>query len=205
VFTGIVEELGFFKTQNPAGLHIGAKLVLESLKVGDSIAVNGVCLTVTRFDSSSFHADIMPETLRLSNLGKLPFNSPLNLERAITLNGRMGGHLVQGHIDGTARLVSSVPEGNAHVLTFETDKNLTRYMVHKGFVAVNGVSLTITALQETRFSVSLVALSRKSTNLGLIKTGDTVNIETDIIGKYVEKLFRPERGISPEFLAENGF
>jgi riboflavin synthase len=205
VFTGIVEELGFFKTQSPAGLHIGAKLVLESLKVGDSIAVNGVCLTVTRFDSSSFHADIMPETLRLSNLGKLPSNSPLNLERALTPNSRMGGHLVQGHVDGTARLISSVPEGNAYVLTFEGEANLTRYMVHKGFVAVNGVSLTITSLQERRFSISLVNLSRKSTNLGLLKPGDTVNIETDIIGKYVEKLCRTEQGISPQFLAENGF
>jgi len=205
VFTGIVEELGFLKARNPAYLHIGAKLVLESLKVGDSIAVNGVCLTVTSFDSSSFHADIMPETLRLSNLGKLSSNSPLNLERALTLNSRMGGHLVQGHVDGTARLISSVPDGNARLLTFETDQDLTRYMVHKGFVAVNGVSLTITDLQAKRFSISLVNLSGKSTNLGLLKPGDTVNIETDIIGKYVEKLCRTERGISPEFLAENGF
>jgi riboflavin synthase, alpha subunit len=205
VFTGIVEELGFLKARNPADLHIGAKLVLESLKVGDSIAVNGVCLTVTSFDSSSFHADIMPETLRLSNLGKLSSNSPLNLERALTLNSRMGGHLVQGHVDGTARLISSVPDGNARLLTFETDQDLTRYMVHKGFVAVNGVSLTITDLQAKRFSISLVNLSGKSTNLGLLKPGDTVNIETDIIGKYVEKLCRTERGISPEFLAENGF
>jgi len=205
VFTGIVEELGFLKARNPAYLHIGAKLVLESLKVGDSIAVNGVCLTVTSFDSSSFHADIMPETLRLSNLGKLSSNSPLNLERALTLNSRMGGHLVQGHVDGTARLISSVPDGSARLLTFETDQDLTRYMVHKGFVAVNGVSLTITDLQAKRFSISLVNLSGKSTNLGLLKPGDTVNIETDIIGKYVEKLCRTERGISPEFLAENGF
>jgi len=205
VFTGIVEELGFLKARNPAYLHIGAKLVLESLKVGDSIAVNGVCLTVTSFDSSSFHADIMPETLRLSNLGKLSSDSPLNLERALTLNSRMGGHLVQGHVDGTARLVSSVPDGSARLLTFETDQDLTRYMVHKGFVAVNGVSLTITDLQAKRFSISLVNLSGKSTNLGLLKPGDTVNIETDIIGKYVEKLCRTERGISPEFLAENGF
>ncbi|AAW39573.1 riboflavin synthase [Dehalococcoides mccartyi] len=205
MFTGIVEELGFLKARNPAYLHIGAKLVLESLKVGDSIAVNGVCLTVTSFDSSSFHADIMPETLRLSNLGKLSSDSPLNLERALTLNSRMGGHLVQGHVDGTARLVSSVPDGSARLLTFETDQDLTRYMVHKGFVAVNGVSLTITDLQAKRFSISLVNLSGKSTNLGLLKPGDTVNIETDIIGKYVEKLCRTERGISPEFLAENGF
>ncbi|BAZ97604.1 MULTISPECIES: riboflavin synthase [Dehalococcoides] len=205
MFTGIVEELGFLKARNPAYLHIGAKLVLESLKVGDSIAVNGVCLTVTSFDSSSFHADIMPETLRLSNLGKLSSNSPLNLERALTLNSRMGGHLVQGHVDGTARLISSVPDGSARLLTFETDQDLTRYMVHKGFVAVNGVSLTITDLQAKRFSISLVNLSGKSTNLGLLKPGDTVNIETDIIGKYVEKLCRTERGISPEFLAENGF
>ncbi|MEQ4489433.1 MAG: riboflavin synthase [Dehalococcoides mccartyi] len=205
MFTGIVEELGFLKARNPADLHIGAELVLESLKVGDSIAVNGVCLTVTSFDSSSFHADIMPETLRLSNLGKLSSNSPLNLERALTLNSRMGGHLVQGHVDGTARLISSVPDGNARLLTFETNQDLTRYMVHKGFVAVNGVSLTITDLQAKRFSISLVNLSGKSTNLGLLKPGDTVNIETDIIGKYVEKLCRTERGISPEFLAENGF
>ncbi|MEQ4488226.1 MAG: riboflavin synthase [Dehalococcoides mccartyi] len=205
MFTGIVEELGFLKARNPADLHIGAKLVLESLKVGDSIAVNGVCLTVTSFDSSSFHADIMPETLRLSNLGKLSSDSPLNLERALTLNSRMGGHLVQGHVDGTARLISSVPDGSARLLTFETDQDLTRYMVHKGFVAVNGVSLTITDLQAKRFSISLVNLSGKSTNLGLLKPGDTVNIETDIIGKYVEKLCRTEQGISPEFLAENGF
>lgn len=215
MFTGIVEELGAIRAVRrgaaSAVLSIGAAEVLSDLKIGDSVAVNGVCLTVTSLDDGGFTADVMHETLGRSSLGALVPGSRVNLERAMPANGRFGGHIVSGHIDGTGKIASVRPDDNALWYTISAAPELLRYIVEKGSITIDGISLTVAAVDEVSFSVSLIPHTAAVTTLGKKRAGDIVNLETDIIGKYVEKLLHPapepERrgGISLEFLAENGF
>ena len=205
MFTGIVEEIGSVKSSGSGRLTFAAKTVLDGAKPGDSIAVNGVCLTVTSLAAASFSVDIMPETLRRTNLGVLRGGDKVNLERAMAADGRFGGHFVQGHVDGTGKVSGVRHEGEALLLTFESTKDIMKYIVEKGFIAVDGVSLTVVECNPTSFSVSLVGTTQRETTLGGRKAGDVVNLEVDVIAKYVEKLKRGESAITKEFLAEHGF
>ena len=211
MFTGIVEEMGTVRrlnqSPNRCELELSATKVLEGTQIGDSIAVNGVCLTVIRMDKDHFTADVMPETLRRSNLGQLKTGSKVNLERAMAADGRFGGHIVAGHIDGTGTIRSMQPEGNAMLVTISATPELLRYVVEKGSIAIDGISLTLTDVTETAFSVSLIPLTVKDTTLGKKKVGDAVNLETDILGKYVEKLInhKLDGGLTKASLLENGF
>ncbi len=206
MFTGIVEETG--KVTSAAGekLTVAARATLDGLKPGDSISVNGVCLTVTALSAGIFSADVMPETLRRTNLGRLQPGDAVNLERPVTLGGRLGGHLVQGHVDGTGRVTSLAPEGDAVLATIEAPPEIMRYAVPKGFIAADGVSLTITERDSRSFRVSLVGYTRAGTILGSWKTGHPVNLEADIIAKYVAQVLQPpQAGLTAGFLAEHGF
>ena len=211
MFTGIVEEMGKISAirqgAKSAQLTIQAQTVLEGTRIGDSIAVNGVCLTVTSLSASAFTADVMAESLRRSALGDLSPGSPVNLERAMAANGRFGGHIVSGHIDGTGAISSFRREDNAVWVTVATPANLLRYIVEKGSVAIDGVSLTVAAVTGRDFSVSLIPHTGAQTILLQKRVGDQANLECDIIGKYVEKLLQPhkETNITMEFLAEHGF
>ena len=206
MFTGIVEEVGRVVLSQPGKMVIGAKLVLERTGVGDSIAVNGVCLTMTNLTHDSFTVGVSPETLRRSNLGRLSSGDRVNLERPLALGGRLGGHLVEGHVDGTAKVAAIRQDGKALLITFEAPRELMRYIVEKGFVAVSGMSLTVTTRDEASFQVSIVEYTREHTTVKDLKVDDVVNIEVDIIAKYVEQLVRPQRsGITAAFLKENGF
>jgi len=206
MFTGIIEEVGTVKAAQPGKLAISAKKVIENTKKGDSIAVNGACLTVTELGDGYLSVDVMPETLRRTNLRMLRPGDGVNLECPLTVGGRMGGHFVQGHVDGTGRVLSATREGEAVLLRFDATQEMMRYIVRKGFIAVDGVSLTVVEHDNTSFQVSLVAYTLENTNLGGKRVGDFVNIEVDIIAKYVERL-KVEKGsaITEEFLAEHGF
>ena len=206
MFTGIIEEVGTVKAAQPGKLAISAKKVIENTKKGDSIAVNGACLTITELGDGYFSVDVMPETLRRTNLRMLRPGDGVNLECPLTVGGRMGGHFVQGHVDGTGRVLSATREGEAVLLRFDATQEMMRYIVRKGFIAVDGVSLTVVEHDNTSFQVSLVAYTLENTNLGGKRVGDFVNIEVDIIAKYVERL-KVEKGsaITEEFLAEHGF
>jgi riboflavin synthase len=193
MFTGIVEELGEVAAVTDAGgdsvvLAVRGPLVARDARHGDSIAVDGVCLTVVDHDEHGFTADVMGETLRRSSLGGLRPGSPVNLERAATLQTRLGGHLVQGHVDGVARIVSREPADAWEVLTFSLPPQLARYVVEKGSIAVDGVSLTVMAVTDDTFSVGLIPTTLKLTVLGVKQAGDPVNLEVDVMAKYVEKL-----------------
>ncbi len=213
MFTGIVEEVGtvnaVVNTGSSSGVRINAKTVLEGTKTGDSIAVNGVCLTVTKMGSGWFEADVMNETLRRSSLGSLSQGSPVDLERAMAAGGRFGGHIVSGHIDGTGSIVSMKNDGIAVWITIAADSRILRYIVEKGSVAIDGISLTVAKVTDKDLCVSVIPHTLKNTVLGFKKAGDTVNLENDIIGKYVEKLMQPadndKGGITAGFLMENGF
>ena len=215
MFTGIVEEMGVIRSirrgAHSAVLSIGAEAVLSDLKTGDSVAVNGVCLTATAVEGRGFTADVMHETLLRSSLGALGPGSPVNLERAMAAGGRFGGHIVSGHIDGTGTITERRRDDNAVWYTVTTAPSLLRYIVEKGSVAIDGISLTVASVEAGRFSVSVIPHTASVTVLGRKGPGDIVNLETDIIGKYVEKLLRPaadtvpKGGISLEFLTENGF
>lgn len=213
MFTGIVEEVGtvnaVVNTGSSSGVRINAKTVLEGTKTGDSIAVNGVCLTVTKMGSGWFEADVMNETLRRSSLGSLSQGSPVDLERAMAAGGRFGGHIVSGHIDGTGSIVSMKNDGIAVWITIAADSRILRYIVEKGSVAIDGISLTVAKVTDNDLCVSVIPHTLKNTVLGFKKAGDTVNLENDIIGKYVEKLMQPadndKGGITAGFLMENGF
>ena len=211
MFTGIIEEVGTVRRiecgAKGSRLTIGAKTVLEDTKIGDSIATNGVCLTVVSQTRDSFSADVMAESLRSSALGSLQSGSPVNLERAMAANGRFGGHIVSGHIDGTGTIASQKREDNAVWVKVKTPAPLLRYIVEKGSIAIDGVSLTVAAVTETDFSVSIIPHTGAQTILLGKKPGDPVNLECDVIGKYVEKLIQPHKtgGISTDFLAANGF
>ncbi len=216
MFTGIVEEKGRLlsieKGAVSAILTIGAGRVLEGTKIGDSIAVNGVCLTVTTLGSDRFSADVMAETLRRSSLGNLSVGASLNLERALAVGDRLGGHIVSGHIDGTGRITEIRQEDNAVWYRIEADAKLLRYIVEKGSIAIDGISLTVATVDSRSFQVSVIPHTREVTALSERKIGDTVNLENDIIGKYVERLLAPASGedakgsgLTMDFLAEHGF
>lgn len=210
MFTGIVEEVGRVQSirREPvnAVLTIAASKVLEDVHLGDSIAVCGVCLTVTSFTSSAFTADVMHETLNRSSLGALKPGSPVNLERAMPANGRFGGHIVSGHIDGTGRITRIRPDGNAVWYTVSATPSLLRYIVEKGSIAIDGISLTVAQVTGRDFSVSIIPHTQGQTTLSARRVGDTVNLEADCIGKYVEKLLgSPDTGITQAFLARCGY
>ena len=206
MFTGIVEEIGRVQSMAPNRLVLTARRVLEGTRSGDSIAVNGVCLTVTRMDAGSFSVEIMPETLRRTSMGNLRPGDPVNLERALRVGDRLGGHFVQGHVDGIGRILALTPEQEALLMRVSAPAGIMRYVVEKGFIAVDGVSLTVIARDAGSFTVSLVGYTREHTNLGMKRTGDPVNLEADIIAKYVEQLTGSSRtGVTAEFLREHGF
>jgi riboflavin synthase len=206
MFTGIVEEVGTIKSAQPGKLTIAAKKVLEGTSLGDSIAINGACLTVTALDKETFSIDVMPETMRRTNLGVLRPGDGVNLERGLAVGQRMGGHFVQGHVDGTGRIISLIPEEGAVLMRVAAPADIMDYLVEKGFIAIDGVSLTIISRDATSLTISLVAYTRENTILGQRKPGDVVNIEVDILAKYVEQLIKGRKsGITPEFLAEHGF
>ena len=192
MFTGIIEEIGTIKkitTRGKSGIfEIAAEKVLEDTKIGDSIAVNGVCLTVTSMTKSSFTADVMPETLRRSSLYLISQGSSVNLERAMAGNGRFGGHIVSGHIDGTGRILNLVQEENAVWVHIGADEEIMRLIVRQGSIAVDGISLTVASLKENEFAVSVIPHTGEKTSLLSKKAGDIVNLENDILGKYVKKL-----------------
>ncbi len=206
MFTGIIEEAGSVVSVTSGKLVIAASQVLEGIQPGGSIAVNGICLTVTDFTDKSFSVDVMPETLRRTNLGLLHSGDRVNLERPLGLGGEIGGHLVQGHIDDTGRITSITREGEAMLMKFEAPAEVMRYVVPRGFIAVDGTSLTVVDKDATTFSVSIVGYTREHTTLADRKINDTVNLEVDIIGKYVAELMKPQStGITAEFLEEHGF
>ncbi len=214
MFTGIIEEVGIFQSMSGGCLSISCRKVLENVQIGDSIAVNGICLTVTHFDFQHFTADVMPETIRRTSLEGLKQGSPVNLERAVTPLSRMGGHIVSGHIDGVGKVRSVIQEGNAFLMCIEADSAILRYIVEKGSVALDGISLTVAAVEETNFTVSLIPHTRQTTNLQGKQAGHLINIETDIIGKYVEKMLHItdikkslncDSKLTREFLLEHGF
>lgn len=210
MFTGIIEEVGRVARIGGGSLVIDCQKVLEDVHLGDSIAVNGVCLTVTHFDRSSFTADVMPETVRRTSLAELKKGSPVNLERALTLASRLGGHIVSGHIDGTGEIVKFADEGNAILMTVSAESGLLRYIVEKGSVALDGISLTVASVTNHDFTVSLIPHTREVTNLGSKKLGSPINIETDVLGKYVEKMLGGSKApakstMTLDFLRENGF
>ncbi|MDD5289287.1 MAG: riboflavin synthase [Dehalococcoidales bacterium] len=206
MFTGIVEELGKITLIQPNKLAVKATRVLEGTELGSSIAVNGVCLTVTAFSTGSFSVDVMPETLRRTNLNLLKAGDEVNLERPMIMGGRLGGHLVQGHIDDTCKVISIRHEQEAILMHFAVPHRLMRYLAVKGFIAVDGLSLTVLELGEDSFTVSLVAFTQQHTTMGKRKVGDIVNVEVDIIAKYVESLTRTSGdGVTFDFLKEHGF
>ena len=188
VFTGIVEEMGTVREHQPGTLVINARKVLRGTNPGDSISINGVDLTVSHFDEEGFTASLMPETYRRSNLGELKPGDGVNLERAVPLGGRMGGHFVRGIVEATGKLISLTPEEDAIITRYSAPPEILRYVVVKGPIAVDGVSLTVTERDESSFAVSLVEYTQEVTNLVRRKPGDTVNLESDIIAHYVEQL-----------------
>lgn len=216
MFSGIIQEKGKFirrfKGNNKYQLEIRAEKVLENIKTGDSIAVNGVCLTVVDFGTDYFRADVMPETLKATNLSDLKTDSILNLEQSLKANDFIGGHFVTGHVDSTAVVQSIQTENNAQIIKMEVDQETEKFIVHKGSVALNGVSLTVMGIENGILKISLIPESWSETNLSLLSAGDRVNIETDMLGKYVYKMLNNLNGqeakaskISKSFLAENGF
>lgn len=206
MFTGIVEEKGTIRAAYPDRLVVSARLVLEGTKIGYSIAVNGVCLTVISISQDSFTVEVMPETLRLTNLGQLRAGDSANLERALGAGAPMGGHFVQGHVDGTGKFMSVRPEGNALIVRISAPPGLANYIVPKGFIAVDGVSLTVVDWEPGSFTVSLVPHTQANITLIHKKPGEAVNLEVDIIGKYVERFIMARQGsITEGFLAEHGF
>ena len=206
MFTGIVEEIGKVSLAQPGSLVITASKVLQGVELGGSMAVNGVCLTVTNFDSNSFSVDIMTETLGRTNLGLLGVGDEVNLERPLTPEKQLGGHFVQGHIDDTGRVTSVTWDGTAMLIRVEAPLQAMRYIVNKGFIAVDGVSLTIVDYDAGSFLVSIVDYTRKYTTLGSKQVGDLVNLEVDIIAKYLERLSQARTsGMTIDFLKEHGF
>lgn len=215
IFTGIIEEIGTVEKINRGkesfAISIQAGIVLQDVKIGDSIAVNGVCLTVTDHSGSRFTADVMPETYGHTTLKLLNSGSRVNLERALRLADRLGGHLVQGHVDGIGTIINKAFRDIAIVYRIKANSDILRYVVGKGSIAVDGVSLTVVEAKEDSFTVSLIPHTAKLTVLGWKGEGDRVNLETDIIGRYVERLLmtssepKTGTGIDYKYLAENGF
>lgn len=215
MFTGLIEEIGIVRTivngVKSAQIQIEAKKVLEEVQIGDSISTNGVCLTVTKFTSNTFTVDVMPETMRRSNLKNLISGSKVNLERALKVSDRLGGHIVSGHIDDTGVITDFTKEDNATWVTIKAPKNIMKYVISKGSIAIDGTSLTVAQVDENNIKVSIIPLTKDKTILLSKKEGDEVNIECDIVGKYIEKLvsFKEEEkqtsNITMDFLRNHGF
>lgn len=215
MFTGIVEETGSVKrvvSGSVSGeIEIAAKKVLAGTNIGDSIAVNGVCLTVTQIKDGSFTADVMPETLRRSNLGRLTNGQQVNLERAMAAGGRFGGHIVSGHIDATGEIAFIKEEGNAVWVCIKAADKVLRLIIEKGSIAIDGISLTVAKVHKDSFEVSVIPHTGEETTLLKKQAGDIVNLENDVVGKYVERLLgfesaeTGESRVTMDFLAENGF
>lgn len=216
MFTGIIEELGIVKNiirgSSSIKLSIECISILHDVKIGDSIAVNGICLTVTDLGSNWFTVDVMPETMRRTGLSKLNSSQKVNLERALRLSDRLGGHIVSGYIDGTGIITAKTEEDNAIWLTVEAADTVLKYIVMKGSVALDGTSLTVAHVDDSCFKVSLIPLTARVTTLGFKETGDMVNIECDVVGKYIEKFIggktseqSVKRDLTMELLKENGF
>jgi len=220
MFTGIIEGLGIIEAMRSAGqgkrLTIEADFVLDQTKIGDSIAVNGACLTVVKISGKKFEADLSAETLAVSTFNKAKRGDRLNLERAMRLSDRIDGHLVSGHVDGIGVIKKLEKSGNSIMVTVSVPEALSRYMIHKGSVAIDGISLTINACEPESFAASIIPHTARLTTIGMKKEGDPVNIETDMIGKYVERFTggasmnngekkQIASGIDMEFLAKSGF
>ena len=217
MFTGIIEEIGTIREirmgHEGGVLTVSAAEILNPLKIGDSVAINGVCLTATSVGDGYFTCDISAETLHLSSFVTARQGMRVNLERSLMLGGRLGGHIVQGHVDGVGRLMAKTPSGDGFVLSFNFPVALERYLVYKGSIAVNGVSLTIASLEKDSFSVAAIPLTLEATNLNLLRIGDPVNLEVDILGKYFERFFQlgissnggKSGRLSAEYLQSQGF
>ena len=211
MFTGIIEEIGNVKNiiigNAVSKLEIEAGKVLSDVKLGDSIAVNGVCLTVTKFSPTTMVADVMNATLRHSNLGKLKSGDVVNLERAMRADGRFGGHMVSGHVDDVGEILFIKKEGIATVYTLKTSNKLMQYIIEKGSIAIDGISLTVCHTTLAHFSVSIIPHTLSQTALSYKQIGDTVNLEVDMVGKYIEHFLSKQKGsaITKAFLMENGF
>ena len=188
MFTGIIEETGSVIDRQDYALTIRAATVIPGMKLGDSIAVNGTCLTVVRFDADQFQVDLAPETLRRTALGQLETGSSVNLERPLAIDGRLGGHIVQGHIDDAGRITSIRPEGDCFIFRIRAPKRLMPYIVEKGFIAVDGISLTVVDKRDTSFTLSVIPYTLQNTNLREKSANHRVNLEVDILAKYVESL-----------------
>lgn len=217
MFTGIIEEIGVIQDlrfiSQGAILTVGAKEILSDLKIGDSIAVSGVCLTATSIGSGTFLCDVSAETLQRSNFKQAKPGTKVNLERSLLVGGRLGGHFVLGHVDGVARMLSKKTSGAGFVLSFSFSRELERYLVFKGSIAVNGISLTIASLEQAAFSVAVIPHTLEATNLRELTPGDSVNLEVDVLGKYFERFFQlglapQEKGaphLTSEYLKSQGF
>jgi riboflavin synthase len=209
MFTGIIEEMGKVKNiskgAKSAILTISAKKIFDDLKIGDSVATNGVCLTVAQITKDTFVGDVMNETLKRSSLGSLKIGSSVNLERAMPANGRFGGHIVAGHIDGTGIIAGIHKDDIAIWYKIKADQNILKYIIPKGSVAIDGISLTVVEVKMDSFTVSVIPHTAKETILSQKQIGDTVNLENDLLGKYIEKLMLQKQGITKDFLLNNGF
>lgn len=217
MFTGIIEEIGYIRAikngVKSKQLTIGANVIMSDLKLGDSVSVSGVCLTATSICKDGFSADIMHETLNRSSLAALKAGAPVNLERAMAADGRFGGHIVSGHIDGTGSILKIEKDDNAVWYTIGADEKLIHYIVEKGSIAIDGISLTVARVGRTDFSVSIIPHTLDQTTLALRAVGDIVNLENDIIGKYIEKLILdrtseapiPKSRLDKSFLAQHGY
>ena len=198
MFTGIIEEVGEVRSNEEGTIAIKAKKILWGTNLGDSIAVNGVDLTAKHFDEEGFIANVMPETYRRSNLGELKAGDPINLERSIQLAGRLSGHIVRGVVEATGTIDSFTPEGEAIILRINASPEILRYVIMKGPVTIDGISLTVMAKDDHSFSVSLVQYTQENTNLHARQPGDRVNLETDIIARYVEAMLQDRNIVPPD-------
>ena len=208
MFTGIIEEIGEILQITNSRLEIKALAVLDSTKIGDSISVNGICLTVTDLRKNSFCSDVSPETIKVTNLLNLSVGDFVNLERAMRADGRFGGHIVSGHIDGIGKFINKNKNGSFYELSFSIPLNLSKYVVQKGAVALNGISLTVANIDKEIVTVAIIPHTIENTNLKYLKNGDYVNIETDILAKHVEKFLSTgdnKTAIDCSFLQANGF
>jgi riboflavin synthase len=215
LFTGLIEDIGIIKSivkgETSASITVKAQNILNDLKIGDSISTNGVCLTVTSFSSDAFDMEVMPETIRRSNLRNLKKGDNVNLERAVKVGDRLGGHIVSGHIDGIGYIEEIKEEDNAVWIKVKASSEVLRYIIYKGSVAIDGISLTVAYIDNEAFKVSIIPHTKNTTTLLHKKIGDNVNIECDSIGKYVEKILfskverLEDKSINMDFLRENGF